>query len=216
MRALALTAFGLCASLSLACSERIEVLGLEQRTVIILDASDLPAPDYFDDDPPRDGGGGRSPCGTCNPVELCAVDTCVGAAGVTALDAWYAHTCSVRDGQLHCWGANGYGQLGVGDQQSRERPTRVGSFNDWLSVATGERHTCALRAPGELYCFGDNAAADLGLGDTMPRSLPERLETDVLFRSLSCGGASCCALDADRALYCWGDNLEGKPGLSDP
>lgn len=201
--------------LGLACSESIEVLGVEERTVIILDASDLAEPDDFDDDLP-DSSTIESPCQPCNALELCAVDSCVSAAGVTALDAWLTHTCSVTDGQLRCWGNNDQSQLGLGDAESRDRPTRVGSFNDWLSVSTGERHTCGLRAPGVLYCFGENDSGELGLGHTTSRSSPEPIEADVLFRSVSCGGESCCALDENRALRCWGDNLEGKPGLADP
>lgn len=162
-----------------------------------------------------DAGTPSARCGECGVAQLCAVDMCVDSAGVTAIASWMRHTCRVAAGRLYCWGENAEGQLGVGDRVGRTAPERVGTFNDWLRVATGEHHTCAIRAPGVSYCFGGNSAGQLGTGDTTTRLEPVAVAYGKLLRELACGGDSCCAIDADGALACWGDNLEGKLGQDD-
>lgn len=174
------------------------------------DAGQMSVPD------PDDAFNEPSPCGRCGVTQLCAVDKCVDAEPITTLDTSFNHTCIVRGGQLFCWGKNEAGQLGTGDEQDRNRPARVGNFNDWLAVSAGEHATCALRAPGRLYCFGDGAAGALGLGDTSSRNLPVAVEDLGVVQSIACGGNNCCAIDQQGMLFCWGDNLEGKVGQDDP
>jgi len=164
------------------------------------------------------GSGGATPapgCGGCGVGELCAASGCVDASGVISLDSTFAHTCQVTDGRLFCWGVNAAGQLGVGDRLQRDRPMRVGTFNDWLKVAAGEDHTCAIRSPGQLYCWGDNSSGQLALGDVQTRLSPTAAGAAAVFLDVSCGGDGCCALDAGSALLCWGDNREGKLGQAD-
>jgi alpha-tubulin suppressor-like RCC1 family protein len=181
------------------------------------DAGEKPDPDDFGD-VASDAGAPPSAtaCGGCGVLQLCAVDTCVDASGITSIESWLGHTCKVHDGRLYCWGPNGFGQLGTGDTTSRSTPTRVGSFNDWLTVATSETHSCAIRASGVLYCFGDNASGQLATGDTEARLLPTAVDTPFPLRAIACGGTSCCALGAAGQLACFGDNLEGKIGQHDP
>jgi alpha-tubulin suppressor-like RCC1 family protein len=207
-----------------ACSQTLEVLSMPAPAtpgvpIPVRDAgpgSGLDPDDFGDITTDAGAPIASSPCGECGVLQLCAIDTCVDASGVTAVASWLGHTCKVQGGQLYCWGANDHGQLGTGDTLPRIVPTRVGSFNDWLRVATSETHTCAIRAPGALYCFGDNASGQLATHDTMPRLTPTAVETPWPLRELACGGTSCCALGADDQLACWGDNLEGKIGKGDP
>lgn len=86
------------------------------------------------------------------------------------------HSCGVtRDGALYCWGENDLGQLGLGDLEDRDQPTRVGTAADWTAVAGGSQHTCGLRANGALFCWGDNLSGQLGVFDVQPRSLPTQV-----------------------------------------
>jgi hypothetical protein len=211
-----------------ACSQTIDVLSVVESAgagagagaaapPTARDAGPLPDPDDVGDDGPADASRPpATPCGPCGVMELCAAGTCVDSRGVTSLASSLDHTCRVADGRLHCFGDNEYGQLGTGDRARRAEPTRVGNFNDWLRVSTGERHTCALRAPGVLYCFGDNDLGQLGSGDTATRLTPRAIDTPLPLRDIACGGMNCCAIDEDGGLSCWGDNLEGKAGQDDP
>ncbi len=154
-------------------------------------------------------------CGDCTMLELCAVDHCVDAAGVTALAAGVSHSCRLSGGRLQCWGSNSSAQLGLGTTSARWAPTRVGSADDWLEVAAGQSHTCGLREPGLLYCWGSNAAGQLGTADGLSHRQPVRVGRANDLHALACGGDNCCVLRAHGALSCWGKNLDGSPGQDD-
>ncbi len=214
-----------------ACRQSIDVLGAAppptpapaQDAASVRDPDDITPPPVLDAAAPRidaaeptpDAASPTGECDACAVGQLCAIDRCVDAAGVTSLSAVHAHACQVADGQLFCWGSGGDGQLGAGDARDRNAPSRVGSFNDWLQVSTGETHSCALRSPGVVYCWGGNSSGQLGLGDVDARRQPSALPFPAFVRELACGGTSCCAIDRGDQLWCWGDNLEGKAAQDD-
>lgn len=210
-----------------ACSQSIEVLGPAEAQVRggaggasgPRDAQ-VAEPDASarDDAAVHEDGGVRFvPCDSgCGTGEVCAIDTCVPTAGIRSLDDHWNHACMVRDGRMYCWGNNDGGRLGVGDQEKRLAPARVGGDGDWLQVSVGEQQSCGLRSPGILYCWGHNDLGQLGVGDTEDRLVPARASSEDLYRRVECGGASCCAITRDGELDCWGDNLEGKIGQDDP
>ena len=91
----------------------------------------------------------------------------------------YAHTCAILDNNtLKCWGWNGEGQLGLGDDVNRGDTADAGrEMGDLLAtvnlgagrtaraVASGEAHTCALLDNGSVKCWGLNGYGQLGIGD---------------------------------------------------
>ena len=63
------------------------------------------------------------------------------------------------DGQLMCWGNNGFGQLGRGGTSSWELIGQVHGPSTWGKSSTwtlAVSHTCALSSAGELHCWGRN------------------------------------------------------------
>ena len=123
------------------------------------------------------------------------------------------HTCAIRSGLLYCFGANGSGQLGLGDTIPRNTPKRVGEYSDWEQVFAGGQHTCAIRG-GQLYCFGANGSGQLGLGDTSSRHVPVMVGGHSDWSQATTGGAHSCGL-RNGALYCFGANDHGQLGLGD-
>lgn len=94
-------------------------------------------------------------------------------ATVLNLVAGYGHTCAlISDGTLQCWGANVYGQLGLGNVNNvgdDEFPSSVGPVSVTTSpgvtvsaVAAGYGHTCAVLSDGAVKCWGDNRYGQLG------------------------------------------------------
>jgi alpha-tubulin suppressor-like RCC1 family protein len=134
------------------------------------------------------------------------------------------HKCAVlRTGKVLCWGANEYGQLGLGTTSTQEFvPLTVTGVTDAVDVAVGEDHTCILRAGGAVQCMGRNDHGQLGDGTATDRSTP----VDVLnsagtgpltgVTSISLGENFTCATVNNSAL-CWGRDagLSGWNGSED-
>ena len=81
--------------------------------------------------------------------------------------------CGIRNGELYCWGYNNFGQLGLGNNDSVNTPTKVGNMTSWEDVTIGIRtspdtshipffSTFAIEN-GKLYCWGANYEHSLGL-----------------------------------------------------
>ena len=70
------------------------------------------------------------------------------------------------------WGANNYGQLGLGTFTEQEnRPVTVTSVvapEDIVKVVGGGGHTLMLDRAGNVYSAGWNKTGQLGLGHTQP------------------------------------------------
>jgi alpha-tubulin suppressor-like RCC1 family protein len=132
-----------------------------------------------------------------------------------------SHTCAVKkDLTLWCWGRNQYGQLGLGDTRSRNRPTQVivGLGSGVLLAFAGAEHTCAVKSDMTLWCWGNNQYGQLGTGDTSLRTGPTPISFADLTDNVSlvtAGGSHTCAAKTDGSLWCWGNNQYGQLGTGD-
>lgn len=149
-------------------------------------------------------------------------------APIDTLVAGTNHTCVLLEtGEVHCWGLNASGQLGLGhgeDIGDDERPgpeaslVRLGeACPSAVALAAGGDVTCAVLEGGELQCWGDNAYGQLGLGHTErvgDDELPSiRVDLDEAVVDVAVGGEHVCAiLETDR-IRCWGRNHLGQLGL---
>ena len=132
------------------------------------------------------------------------------------LSVGFATTCvTSQAGALYCFGDNAFGQLGIGDTLQHGGPMFLdaGAIR-WVSVAPGDRHTCALATNADAFCWGDNAEGALGTGELAPHLSPVQV-LGSNFRSLSLGDGYTCAVDAAGAIWCWGRNSEGQLGQTD-
>lgn len=147
-------------------------------------------------------------------------------AGRTALSlsAGANHTCAVLDNNtIKCWGDNGAGQLGYGDNDSRfEPPTEtvdlgLSGTDASLRMALGAEHSCALFADGSVTCWG--RSPQLGYGDAGDELSPPSESVDFSARSavrqLAAGVSHTCALLEDGRVQCWGGNGAGELGYGD-
>ncbi len=151
-----------------------------------------------------------------------------------SVTAGWEHSCAVRaDGKVKCWGANSYGQLGLGDTLSRgDSPGETGLSNGIVDLGNGRTaiavraggfHSCAILDNGQLKCWGKNTYGQLGIGSTAHRgdgpgemgdSLPAiDLGTGRTAREVVPGWGHTCALLDDYSVKCWGGSGSGQLGL---
>jgi alpha-tubulin suppressor-like RCC1 family protein len=161
---------------------------------------------------------------------------CGGRTPIRAVSAGADHTCVIfAHGRVKCFGLNGNGNLGLGDDQAHGddplgmgdalQTVAIGGDRRIVAVEAGWTHTCALDEAGAVVCWGGNRTGQLGLGDERDRgSIPADfnaalqavdLGPGVTAVQIAVGGAHNCALLSDGRVKCWGDNGFGQLGMED-
>ena len=122
-----------------------------------------------------------------------------------------------NDGTLWGCGANGYGQLGLGDTNNRNIFTQVTTdVNDIKQVYCGGYHTLMLKNDGTLWGCGNNEYGQLGLEDSNNRNTFTQITNNVDdIKSVYCGGYHTLILKNDNTLWGCGANGSGQLGLGD-
>jgi len=118
---------------------------------------------------------------------------------------------------LWAWGMSFYGELGLGaTQSSAVLPTRVGSDNNWVSIAAGWDYSVAIKSDGSLWAWGFNNNGHLGLGSAqINKNIPTRVGSDNNWKSVSAGYFGTLAIKTDGSLWGWGNNENYILGLGD-
>jgi alpha-tubulin suppressor-like RCC1 family protein len=129
------------------------------------------------------------------------------------IEGGHFHSCAVRaDGGVSCWGHGGFGQLGTGATEDRNRPVRVALPEPAIELALGEGHTCARLASRRVACWGRNDFGQLGDGTRESRSTPTIVAELAGVAAIGAGRDHACALLRDGTVACWGAGYEGQLG----
>ncbi|MFZ9595765.1 MAG: RCC1 domain-containing protein, partial [Bdellovibrionia bacterium] len=126
------------------------------------------------------------------------------------------HSCGITNrGVLKCWGSNSSGQVGNGSLSGDQTfPVAINSTTAYLSVATGNSHSCGIANSGILRCWGDNTYGQLGLGSSTPsQSSPVQVNSTSAFIAVSAGGSHTCGITGSGLIQCWGNNTSGQLGV---
>jgi alpha-tubulin suppressor-like RCC1 family protein len=135
-------------------------------------------------------------------------------------DSWESTCATYSTGDLYCWGRNDFGQLGNTTLSGSEKPIHVKASSSMLplseviAAASGDHHSCALRASGEVWCWGTSDDGQLG-DDTVTTTArayaaPVMNLSDVA--SISTRGPHVCAISTNGELSCWGRDGAGELG----
>src|SRR5262249_54066643 len=150
------------------------------------------------------------------------VPTAVSRGGSwLAVAAGTDSSCAVQvGGALYCWGANLFGQLGVGTSgidAGMDLPTRVPDPGAapavWSQVSARGNHACAIQTDGSLWCWGYGGNGQLGVRPTMGKGpLPGPVAGGGSWSAVAAGDVHTCGIEAG-ALRCWGQNDSGQLGI---
>ncbi|MCA8837835.1 MAG: hypothetical protein K8963_08305, partial [Proteobacteria bacterium] len=117
------------------------------------------------------------------------------------------HSCAVKSsGQLFCWGSDDSDQLGLGqgNLNNAAYPTRVGSGENWATVSSGARHTCALTDASEYYCWGTGPVNRyfFATSTTIDWHRPVLMSNRADWTQITGGNSMLCALNTRGYAYC--------------
>ena len=150
---------------------------------------------------------------TSSPVQISS-DTNWSGLAASRLAAYATKTT----GALYAWGANEYGQLGLGDTFTRISPSQIGS-SSWSAVVShcDATHAVAISADGSsMYAWGLNSFGQLGNGSTSNRSSPTLVAssyTGTGFNDVAVGSNFTAFIsNIDNSLWVWGSNTQGQHG----
>ena len=122
-------------------------------------------------------------------------------------------------GYIYTWGEDTLGQLGRPvDIVSANRPGRVGTDSNWVSVMGGNSHFLAFNSDRELWAWGNNSLGQLGIGAGGNQSAPYYVTTVQRFSSAARGGGthSIMLLQTDPVILDLTKHLRKPEGTPNP
>jgi len=122
--------------------------------------------------------------------------------------------------EVFCWGSNRYGQLGLGNKQTKDCYSipRFCTFNVVIrAVSCGNEHSAFITDKGQIFSFGNNIDGRLGLGEDSPSQSNIPCLVDLLSSKfaveISCGGYHTMAVMENGEVFSWGLGEYGALGI---
>lgn len=123
------------------------------------------------------------------------------------------------NGQVHSWGRNQNGQLGLGNNEDSLLPQKIQAFEGVRisMIAAGAEHTVAVTEDGDLYGWGWGRYGNLGLGDRDDRFVPEKVSPveGEKMALVACGWRHSVTVSSSGGLYTYGWSKYGQLGHGD-
>jgi len=161
------------------------------------------------------------------PAEVVGIGGSGNLSGVVGMAGGYQFSLALKsDGTVWTWGANRYGQLGIGsfiDQPTPQEVTGPGQSGFLMNIAQVSGSfgsSSAVRSDGSVWTWGGNQEGELGNGDQT--GTPSTSPVQVLAPgsgfltgvAVSTGGyLGMKALKSDGTIWAWGNNAVGDLGI---
>jgi alpha-tubulin suppressor-like RCC1 family protein len=155
-------------------------------------------------------------------LTACGKNSSTTVTSSTAPSVIYSHSLSIQGGTVVSWGYNGYGQLGLRDNNnidSRYQPNNVTGLPVIQGVSAGGTHSLAFINLSTVRAWGNNGNGQLGDTTTTANSYPVRVLVNAagnpaLSRviDVAAGNNHSLALDESHTVWSWGGNYDGQLG----
>lgn len=147
---------------------------------------------------------------------------------IAKVDSGSGHSCATTySGELYCWGANHFGQLGTGTYGSGTEKTYATKINtsslniDKYSIQTGSEYSCMITDDTKVACWGSAGFGQMGVSDTSNKRLNPTVVMDfsdkvTQLTQLSLGSHHTCVLGVSKQnpefnrIFCTGHNSYGQ------
>ncbi|XP_037298969.1 X-linked retinitis pigmentosa GTPase regulator [Manduca sexta] len=139
---------------------------------------------------------------------------------IVAISCGDEHSAVIcQNGRVFVFGANTWGQLGLGHKEVVTRPSCV----KWLKpqramfVACGRAHTVFVTDTNAIHTVGCNDEGQLGTGDLEHHTVPQYVELNqpATIKQVSAGSNHTAILTEEGRVYMCGSNSEGQLGLGE-
>ena len=125
----------------------------------------------------------------------------------------------MNDGTVYSWGANSYGELGLG-YVGGENITdgyvvaeQVIGLSNIVDISAGHQFSLALDSNGRIYAWGSNREGQLGINNTYTFfTTPQLIGTLTNVSQISAGHYHALAMTEDGTVYGWGRASNGALG----
>ena len=142
--------------------------------------------------------------------------------GFVDVQCGWSHCLALSNSkEIFAWGLNAHGQLGLGDINARDRPTKVDVITgnnvnaEFSQIACGKNYSAALTSSGELYAWGSKGRAHGGGNHILyPRQVD--VTSGCSFSFVACGESHLVAFAPTgvRELYPSAGPVDGGTQLT--
>ncbi|XP_072172142.1 secretion-regulating guanine nucleotide exchange factor-like [Diadema setosum] len=109
------------------------------------------------------------------------------------------------------WGANNYGQLGLGHNKDHLLPESLKTYPESVkNIIGGGGHIVFQTEDGEIHVCGSNNKGQLGLGHKSDINKLVRVPELGPLKQIACGWNHTLAITERDELLCWGSNTHGQ------
>jgi alpha-tubulin suppressor-like RCC1 family protein len=126
------------------------------------------------------------------------IKICTGGASLIALTV---------DGDVYTRGANGFGQLGHGNNSHTNTLKKLENIPKFKWISSGYAFTSMVSTNGDLYVCGAGENGRLGQGNTDNINIPTKVDLDFKVKISHCGSIHQIVLSEDNKLYSCGQNI---------